>query len=59
MLHLDDGSVVRFRLRRGGGLWNAKLHALIGETVLDKYSVSRNGHANEDEAEDEESPETR
>lgn len=58
-LHFEDGRVVRFRLRKGGGLWNAKLHALIGETVLDKYSVSRNGHANEVEAEDEENPETR
>jgi hypothetical protein len=40
-------------------LWNAKLHDLIGESVLDQYSVSRNGHADEEEVEDEESEETR
>lgn len=58
-LRLEDGSVVRFRLLKGGGLWNAKLHDLIGESVLDQYSVSRNGHADEEEVEDEESEETR
>ena len=58
-LRLEDESVVRFRLLKGGGLWNAKLHDLIGESVLDQYSVSRNGHADEEESEDEESEETR
>jgi len=58
-LRLEDESVVRLRLLKGGGLWNAKLHDLIGESVLDQYSVSRNGHADEEESEDEESEETR
>jgi hypothetical protein len=32
-LTLDDGSRVSFRLQRGVGLWNAKLHALLGQSM--------------------------
>lgn len=39
-LSLDDGRAVRLRLEKGGGLWNAKLHDLIGESVLDQYSLT-------------------
>lgn len=52
MLHLNDGSVERLRLRKGGGLWNAKLHDLIGQSVLDQYSLSKNGKAEEEEGQE-------
>lgn len=53
ILDLDDGRVVRIRLRKGGGLWNAKLHALLGESLLDRHSLSRDGRAQEEQDQDE------
>lgn len=44
---------------RGGGLWNAKLHDLIGQSVLDQYSLSKNGEAKEGEPEEGENRETK
>lgn len=58
-LHLDDGSAERLRLRKGGGLWNAKLHDLIGQSVLDQYSLSKNGEAKEGEPVEGENRETK
>lgn len=34
MLYLDDGRAVPLRLLRGAGTWNAKLHALLGQSLL-------------------------
>lgn len=34
-LTLDDGATVSFRLQKGVGLWNAKLHALIGQPLVE------------------------
>jgi hypothetical protein len=34
MLHLDDGGAVPLRLLRGAGTWNAKLHALLDQSML-------------------------
>ncbi len=50
LLHLTDGSTVFLRLRKGAGLWNAKLHALLGQSVLDKHSLPPpNGRAEKGE----------
>jgi len=50
LLHLTDGSTVFLRLRKGAGLWNAKLHALLGQSVLEKQSLPpSNGRAEKGE----------
>ncbi|GEM_PF-2441598 len=56
-LTLEDGSTVRLRLEKGGGLWNAKLHDLLGQSVLDQYSLSKNGGAENAGEQEEESQE--
>lgn len=43
VLHLHDGADVAFRLESGAGLWNARLHELIGKSLLDKTSLSEDG----------------
>lgn len=48
MLDLDDGTRLRIRLHKGGGLWNAKLHALLGESLLDRHTLSTDGHRTEE-----------
>lgn len=49
ILHLDEGQVFPLRLREGAGLWNAKLHDLLDESLLEDRGLPQNGHA---EAED-------
>lgn len=44
-LHLDTGEAVAFRLHTGAGLWNAKLHDLLGESLLDGHRLPGNGRA--------------
>lgn len=39
LLHLEDGTTVPLRLRKGAGLWNAKLHDLLDQSLLDKRSL--------------------
>lgn len=56
-LMLEDGSTVPLRLEKGGGLWNAKLHDLLGQSVLDQYSLSKNGAAEDPDQQEEESQE--
>jgi hypothetical protein len=38
-LHLEDGSTIPLRLRKGAGLWNAKLHDLLDQSLLDDRSL--------------------
>ena len=52
ILSLKDGSVEQLRLRKGGGLWNAKLHDLIGQSVLDQYNRSSNGETKNKESQE-------
>ena len=57
ILHLEDESPFSLRLRKGAGLWNAKLHDLLGQSVLDSPEIPRNGSAEEgspEEGEDQE-----
>lgn len=57
ILHLEDESIVPIRLRKGAGLWNAKLHDLLGQSVLGNHSLSGNGQAgegNQEEGQDQE-----
>ena len=44
ILYLDDGDVFQLRLRKGAGLWNAKLHDFLGESLLEGQSLRKNGH---------------
>lgn len=49
ILHLEDDSTFPFRLRKGAGLWNAKLHDLLGQSVLGDRSLPGNGRAEKGE----------
>lgn len=51
-LHLDGDRVVRFRLRKGGGLWNAKLHDLIGKSLLNRHSLPEEGQWEDESSEE-------
>lgn len=48
LLHLEDGTTVPLRLRKGAGLWNAKLHDLLDQSLLDKHSLPDEGRAEHD-----------
>jgi hypothetical protein len=39
LLRLDDGRAVPLQLRRGAGTWNAKLHDLLGQSLLARHSL--------------------
>lgn len=52
ILHLEDETTVPVRLRKGAGLWNAKLHDLLGQSVFDDRSVP--GKEPNEEGEDQE-----
>lgn len=39
LLQLDDGRAVPLQLVTGAGAWNAKLHALLGKSMLAHESV--------------------
>lgn len=52
ILHLEDESSFPMRLRKGAGLWNAKLHDLLGQSVLNRRRSSNNGRAEEGEEEE-------
>lgn len=43
----DDGNGARLRLQKGSGLGSAKLHNLIGASVLEQYDLSKKGEAKE------------
>ncbi|PSQ61529.1 MAG: hypothetical protein BRD27_03250 [Bacteroidetes bacterium QH_10_64_19] len=45
ILHLKDERIFRLRLHKGAGLWNAKLHDLLGQSVLGDRGLPRNGMA--------------
>jgi hypothetical protein len=45
ILHLDDGNVLPLRLHEGAGLWNAKLHDLLDESLLEDRGLPKNGNA--------------
>ncbi len=47
ILHLEDGQTVPFRLRKGAGLWNAKLHDLLDQSVLGGHGRPANGQTEE------------
>jgi len=51
-LHLEGGRTVRFRLRKGSGLWNAKLHNLIGESLLNRHSLPSDGRGTDESSEE-------
>jgi len=54
-LHLEDGKTIPIRLHKGAGLWNAKLHDLLDQSLLDKRGVPKSRKAEEDdEAKDDE-----
>lgn len=46
LLRLDTGRSVPLQLRKGAGTWNARLHDLLGQSMLDHHSLP------EDEATD-------
>lgn len=48
ILHLTDGSNVRLRIKTAGGLWNAKLQELLGESVVNQEDVANNGRPHEE-----------
>lgn len=52
ILRLDDGRDVRIRLQKGGGLWHAKLHDLLGESLLDRHGLSTDGRAQDQDEEE-------
>ena len=58
LLSLHDGEVVRLRLHKGSGLWNAKLHDLIDESLLDGRSLPKNGHSETEQQPEEGETET-
>lgn len=58
ILHLEDESSFPLRLRKGAGLWNAKLHDLLGQSVLDSPDLPKNGSAEEESSEEGEDQET-
>ena len=47
LLHLEDGRTVPIRLRKGAGLWNAKLHDLLGQSLLEDRGIPKNGQREE------------
>jgi len=51
ILHLEDKPAFPLRLRRGAGLWNAKLHDLLGQPMLGDRGLPRNEHDGESEEE--------
>lgn len=51
ILHLEDESTVPLRLRKGAGLWNAKLHDLLGQSVLGDRRPPENGQVGEESQE--------
>lgn len=58
ILHLEDESIFPIRLRKGAGLWNAKLHDLLGQSVLDSRRPPKNGKAGEENQEEGQDQET-
>lgn len=50
ILSLENGDTLRLRLRKGARLWNAKLHDLLDESLLDGRSLPKNGHGESGEA---------
>ncbi len=39
LLRLDDGRAIPLQLRRGAGSWNAKLHDLLGQSMLSHHAL--------------------
>lgn len=39
LLHLDDGQPMPLHLRTGAGTWNAELHNLLGQSMMDHHSL--------------------
>lgn len=42
-LHLTDGKTIPLRLRKGAGLWNAKLHDLLDQSLFEDHNLPKNG----------------
>jgi hypothetical protein len=64
ILHLKDERTFRLRLRKGAGLWNAKLHDLLGQSVLGdrglpQEGAAKNGTANDENREEGQDQESR
>lgn len=39
LLHLDTGDAVPLQLFHGAGIWNAKLHSLLGKSMLQHHRL--------------------
>lgn len=39
LLHLDEGGSMPLQLRKGAGTWNAELHNLLGQSMMDHHSL--------------------